>query len=58
MVSKTKELDVDPVKSYSAFVFGRKSFANLKDICLEGKAGDLKLRTFCWRVNLILAIIR
>ena len=50
MESKTKETDADLAKNYSTFAFSKKSQANLRDICLEGKAGELKLRSFCWRV--------
>ena len=45
-----KEGVVDALKSYSAFVFGKKSLGHLKELCLQGKAGELKIRTFCWRV--------
>jgi len=38
------------LKSYNAFIFNKKNFVHLRELCSQGKAADLKIRTFCWRV--------
>ncbi len=52
-----KEEVGDIFKAFSAFVFGRKSFAHIKELCLQGQAGALRIRTFCWRVFLIVIFL-
>jgi hypothetical protein len=52
MEGTVKDGGVDLLKSYTAVVLSKKNLSHLREIALQGKAGELKLRTFCWRVFL------
>jgi len=44
-----KKLD-ELFKVYTAHIFNKKSFTHLRDLCLQSKAGNLQVRSFCWKV--------
>lgn len=39
------------LKSYHAFIFKKKSFAQIRELSLQGKAGIMRIRSFCWKVS-------
>ena len=52
MDGQMKDEGMNLLKSYTAVVLGKKSLSHLREIAVQGKAGELKVRTFCWRVGI------
>jgi len=43
--------DIDRMMmSYAAFILKRRDFTELRNICVQGMAGGLMIRSFAWKV--------
>ena len=48
--TKASQRLLDTLNDYNAYIFNKRSFEHLRDICIQSKVGDHKLRSFCWKV--------
>lgn len=39
------------LNNYIGLVLQRKNFAHLRELCIQGKIEDLRIRSFCWKVT-------